>query len=224
MRHRVATTALAALLTAAFGVGLLVPAPPAEAASITAKALLGKLTVKAESNSGYDRNAYFGQWIDADKDCQNTRAEVLIKESTVSTVTFTTARNCTLATGTWVSRFDGLTHTKASDVQIDHHVPVHEAWGSGAKGWTQTQRVAFYNDLYAPTLNAMTSSMNSSKQARDPAEWLPPKNRCTYAIWWVQVKYRWKLSIDPAEKAALSTVLSGTCGDKSVTIPTIALK
>lgn len=186
---------------------------------MTAKALLAKLTVKAENNYGYDRDKYFGRWNDADKDCQNTRAEVLILESTVTT-TFTSSTKCTVATGKWVTPFDGLTHTSASAVDIDHHVPVHEAWGAGAKSWTQAQRVAFYNDLaYRPSLNAMTANLNSTKQARDPAEWLPPRNQCTYSIWWVQVKYRWKLSIDSAEKTALGKVLTGACGDKVVTVP-----
>ena len=75
---------------------LLIPlatAVPAQAATITARSLLWKVSVAAESNSSYDR-ARFGDWVDANGDCQNTRAEVLIAESRVS-VTYTSSSHCT---------------------------------------------------------------------------------------------------------------------------------
>ena len=46
--------------------------------------------------------------------------------------------------------------------------------------------------------------------------------RCTYAIYWVQVKYRWRMTMDSAERTALSRILSGSCGSRSVTTPTRA--
>ena len=44
----------------------------------------------------------------------------------------------------------------------------------------------------------------------------------TYAIIWVQVKYRWRMTMDTAERAKLSSILSGTCGSRTVTIPSRA--
>lgn len=63
--------------------------------------------------------------------------------------------------------------------------------------------------------------MNSSKQDSDPAQWMPPyvANHCNYAIAWVQVKYRWRLTMDAPERNRLSGVLSGACGQRSVLIP-----
>ena len=101
-------------------------------------------------------------WRDTNRDCQNTRQEVLIQEPAPP------CRNhqprCTASRGRWVTSWDNRVHTSASTVQIDHTVPVHEAWGSGARYWSQARRVAFYNDLGdARTLSAQTSALNSVK-------------------------------------------------------------
>ena len=209
---------LAALASAAAVVTTVVPA---QASTTTARSLLGKVTVAAEVNGSYDR-ARFGDWIDANRDCQNTRHEVLITESK-TTPTYSSS-HCTVVRGRWVSPWDGRTWTNASDVDIDHHVPLAEAWGSGARNWTSSDRHRYANDLYGPTLNAITDNLNSSKGDRDPAQWLPPltSSRCTYAVYWVQVKYRWRMTMDSAERSTLSSILSGTCGARTITIPTRA--
>jgi Protein of unknown function (DUF1524) len=196
-------------------------ATPAQAATTTARALLWMLPVRDEGGSTtYDR-ALFRHWADDDRDCQNTRAEVLIAESQV-TPRYTDSRRCTVLSGRWYSLYDGATWTLASDVDIEHRVALKEAWESGARYWNATDRARFANDLsYGPSLEAITDNVNSSKQDRDPAQWMPPRasNHCHYAYRWVQVKYRWKLTIDPAERAKLSSVLSGACGQTAVNIP-----
>jgi Protein of unknown function (DUF1524) len=198
---------------------------PADAATTTARKLAIALVTKAEAGSTTYSRDYFKHWIDANGDCQNTRAEVLITESRVPP-TYTTTRRCTVATGRWVSWYDGATWTNASDVDIEHKVPLKEAWESGARGWTATNRQRFANDLGHPwALAAITDNVNSSKGARDPAEWLPPVSsvHCTYAIHWVTIKYRWRLTVDSTERAALLDILSLSCGAKTVTIPARAI-
>jgi hypothetical protein len=197
----------------------------ASATTITARSMLLKLSQKTESGSTTYSRTYFKQWIDANGDCQNTRAEVLIAESK-ATPKFTTTRHCTVLSGRWYSYYDGATWTKASDVDIDHMVPLKEAWESGARLWSVNNRTRYANDLgsYA-TLIAVTDNVNQSKGDRDPAGWLPPRaaSRCTYAIQWVTVKYRWRLTIDSAERSKLSSILSGSCGARAVTVPYRAL-
>ncbi|MFJ6026499.1 HNH endonuclease family protein [Pseudarthrobacter sp. NPDC092424] len=194
---------VAFLASGLLAAGFSAPAEAATTYTTSLRAAVRALPVAAENNAGYDRDRYFGQWIDQNRDCQNTRAEVLIAESKVAP-RYTTTRKCTVASGRWITTFDNRAHTSATTVQIDHMVPVHEAWGSGARAWTQARRVAFYNDLgYAGSLNAQTSSLNSSKQASGPERWMPPANRCLYIAQWTTVKARWGLKVDTAERAAL---------------------
>ena len=123
-----------------------------------------------------------------------------------------------MSAGRWQSFYDGKTYTSPTQLQIDHFVPLAEAWGSGARTWTQARRVAFANDLgvrYA--LNAMPASLNQSKQASGPEQWMPPVNRCRYVEIWVAMKHRWQLSVDPAEQAALLRFADG-CADRPIVV------
>jgi hypothetical protein len=203
--------------------GLLVAglAVPAEAAAATVyqaplrTAVLG-LPVAAEVNAGYDRDRYFGVWGDTNGDCQNTRQEVLVQESK-GAVTYTN-RGCMASRGRWVTTWDNGVHTSATEVEVDHLVPVHEAWGSGARYWSQARRVAFYNDLGdSRTLNVQTAALNHSKRASGPERWLPPKNRCAYITQWVAVKIRWGLSVNITEKAAL-ILYAASCPNVTLTV------
>ena len=182
----------------------------------TATGLSGGLTqlvVAPQDAAQVYVRAYFGDgWIDADHDCQDTRAEVLISES-AAPVTFTTSSNCTVATGRWVDPWSGVVVTSATQVQIDHDVPLAEAWRSGAWAWTTAGRIAYANDLsYGWHLNAVTNSENTSKSDSDPARWKPPLQStwCLYARAWTTIKAKYGLTADQAEWNALVT-MARTC-------------
>lgn len=149
----------------------------------------------------YDRNGQYGSWIDADKDGQNTRAEVLIAESTAP-VTFTSATNRTVATGQWHDPYTGMTFTIASDVDIDHFIPLAEAHRSGASYWSQQEREDFANNIdNEAVLIAVDDSTNQSKSDRDPAEWLPPNASflVDYVFTWIKLKALYNLFMDKSE-------------------------
>lgn len=214
---RVLVTAAAALAVISSG---LVPATAstgtAGAYSAPLRTAVRNLPVAHENNAGYDRDRFFGEWRDANGDCQNTRHEVLVQESRI-TPTYS-SRRCTVKAGRWVTSWDNRTHRYPSTVQIDHTVPVAEAWGSGARRWTQTRRKAFYNDLGDKrSLNAQTTSLNRAKSAKGPEAWMPRANRCRYVQEWVAVKIRWRLTVDPAEKAAL-TRLASQCSNATLRV------
>ncbi len=183
------------------------PAAATTVARGTGLQLLGRLATAREHPAGYAR-ARFVHWIDADGDGCDTRDEVLIAESR------TTPRirpGCSVA-GSWRSVYDGMTTTRASSFDIDHVVPLKEAWDSGAWRWTSARRQVYANDLgISASLRAVSAASNRAKGEKDPAEWLPPLTsfRCAYATEWVVIKVRWRLAVDTAERAALRHVLAG---------------
>ena len=181
--------------------------------------LLDELTVTAEHDSGYDRDL-FRHWVDADGDGCDARREVLIAEAVTAP---SVGSGCSLSGGEWLSRYDGKTTSgTGSSFDVDHLVPLAEAWESGAHGWTADRREDYANDLgYADSLIAVSASSNRSKGARDPAEWLPPTEgvHCWYAAAWVQVKTRWDLSVDQAEADKLQDVLGGCDDDDLGNLP-----
>lgn len=192
------------------------------AASITARSLALKLVVRAENGTGYIRSA-FPLWIDADHDGCDTRKEVLIAESKVKP---TLGTSCRVISGSWKSWYDNKTWTNPSDVDIDHVVPLKEAWDSGARTWTKTNRTRYANDLgFSWTLDAVTDNVNASKGAKDIAEWLPPlaSTHCAYAVHWTAIKYRWRLTVDSTERKKILSILTGTCGSRVIPIPARAL-
>ena len=162
----------------------------------------------------YDRDGW-SHWTDADNDCQNARAEVLIAESSVG-VTFTTASGgCTVATGLWSGPFTGQTFTAASDVDVDHMVPLKNAHDSGGWAWSAARKRDYANDLSNPQhLMAVDDGTNQSKGSRGPEAWKPPLQSywCQYAVDWIGIKNTWDLTATPAEWAALQTMLAACPG------------
>ena len=184
--------------------------PPSSSDDGTAAAALEGLgTTTSAPPTPYDRSAQFGGWIDADSDCQDTRAEVLIVEST-GPVSFTGPDQCRVAAGRWHDPYTGEWITVASSLDVDHLVPLEAAWQSGAWSWTPERRVEYANDLNdADHLVAVTASANRSKGSRGPDEWVPPlqSSHCAYALDWVAVKVRWSLTVTSDERAELRTLL-----------------
>lgn len=173
---------------------------PTPVSVATAKTYLAALTIKAEANADtYDRDL-FPHWITISGAC-NTRETVLKRDGT----NVVTSSSCAATSGSWYSVYEGATQTSAGNIQIDHLVPLAEAWRSGASGWTTARRQAFANDLTRPQLIAVTGSVNQAKSDSDPAEWMPPLKSyyCTYVRAWIQVKYYYSLSVDQAEYNAL---------------------
>lgn len=204
---------------------LAVSAAPATAtvSRISFSAALARLATKAEHLGGYQRSL-FGGWVDTDSDGFNTRAEVLMSESKVA-VTWN-ARH-TILTGRWYSLYDARTWTKASDVDIDHVVPLAEAWRSGAWAWSSSRRSRYANDLGAGwTLRAVTDNVNQAKGDGDPTSWLPPyaPATCRYLADWVSVKIRWKLSVNAAERSSIVSAWSRRGCDRAPTPITIEVR
>lgn len=174
---------------------------PADAAGAVVRMRLHQavkqLPLARETRAGYDRDR-FRHWVDANSDCQDTRDEVLFAESLVA------VSGCDIQRGKWRSYYDGVVTRDSSSFDVDHMVPLAEAWDSGAKRWSADTRKRFANDLGdRRALVAVSASSNRSKSDRDPAEWLPAREKCRYVREWTAVKMRWSLKVDRAEKRAL---------------------
>ncbi|PRX47492.1 uncharacterized protein DUF1524 [Prauserella shujinwangii] len=184
--------------------GTATAAPPGIPSESTARAQLAALTVAADgSMAGYDRDL-FPHWSNQGNNC-NTREVVLKRDGSG----VTSGSDCYPDTGSWYSPYDGATWYQASDVDIDHVVPLAEAWRTGAARWTTSKRQAFANDLDSPQLIAVTDNVNQEKGDDGPEEWQPPRTayRCTYAKMWISVKHEYRLTATGAEKSALSGML-----------------
>ncbi len=163
------------------------------------------------SFAGDYRRADYGRWIDADGDCQNTRQEILIRDSLIP-VSFSGEDKCRVSRGKWFDPYTGLTFSNPLRLDIDHIVPLGEAHESGASSFAAAKKREFRND--EKNLIAVSSSSNRSKGDRDPSKWMPT-NRLfweEYAILWVRTKIRWGLSFDEAESIKLDCLLGrGQC-------------
>jgi hypothetical protein len=195
------------LLVVALLLGLVTVAsatPPGIPSATTARTQLGSLTVAADgSSSGYNRDL-FPHWHTVTGAC-NTREQVLKRDGT----NVVTDSSCAATSGRWYSPYDGATWTAASDVDIDHVIPLANAWRTGARNWTTAKREQFANDLSGPQLIAVTDNVNQSKSDQTPATWKPPLTSywCTYSRMWIGAKHKWGLTVNSAEKSALTTML-----------------
>jgi hypothetical protein len=126
---------------------------------------------------------------------------------------------CTISGGIWHSYYDDIDVAGARSLDIDHVVPLAEAWDSGASSWSSQTRQDYANDLGdSRSLAAVSARENRSKADQDPAQWLPsdPGAGCRYIEEWTVVKSRWGLSADPNEVTALTDLADG-CGDARIT-------
>lgn len=174
------------------------------------------LKTAPDVREGYARSK-FKHWSDLDKNGCNTRNDVIIAEALVKPKV---DKGCKIVkdTGKWYSAYDAATVTNFSALDVDHMVPLAEAWDSGAKAWDNTKREVYANDMGdANSLIAVTAATNRSKSDQDPADWLPAKDVCTYIKNWVHVKIRWSLTVDEKELKAIKDA-NAKCPKAKITV------
>lgn len=184
-------------------------AEPSETTAVgdeeTARRRLAELAVEPPgSMAGYSRDR-FPHWRIVEGKC-DTRETVLKRDGK----DVKTDAECRIVSGTWTSPYDGATWTEASDIDIDHSIPLAAAWRSGAAEWTDERRKEFAGDMIRHQLIAVTDNVNQAKGDQTPDQWRPPLTSywCTYSISWIEVKHCYQLSINDAEKNALVDMLN----------------
>jgi len=169
--------------------------------------LLDAIRVEDEKRGGYVREDW-PHWLALDGGCLNARERVLIRDS--QRPAKLARKGCSVASGDWLDPYTGERFTDPTLVDIDHRVPLEEAYGSGGHAWTRERRAAYANDLSDPlTLLAASREANRAKGAKGPEEWLPPKRDgiCLYVADWIAVKARWELSMDERERVTVGNIL-----------------
>lgn len=177
---------------------------------IYARSALPRLTVTGPGSlTGYVRGpAQWGPtWADVDHNGCRTRDDILRRDLTQTVLT----GRCAVVSGVLADPYTGKTirysRTHATAVQIDHVVPLAEAWRSGARAWTTARREQLAND--PAELLAVDGPANESKGDSGPDEWQPAAAfRCAYAAKYVLVKVRYRLTVTAPEKRALETTLT----------------
>jgi len=149
-------------------------------------------------------------WSDNDRDCQDTRQEVLIKSSSIP-VTFKTSKECKVESGSWYDYFSAKTWSNPSDLDVDHIVPLAWAHGHSASGWSKDKKELFANDF--ENLLAVEDNLNQSKSAQSPDTWLPPNQsyRCAYIKHFDRIVTKYHLVYSSSEKRTITKMLS-KCG------------
>ena len=165
-----------------------------------------KLVCKNENTTAtYDRSEW-GNWS-TKGDLQNVRHQVLFEESLKTgecegkdivveddKVTF----------GCWKDMYSNEIYHDSSDLDIDHLVPLKEAFESGAYNWHKDKKKDYYNNMLENEhLLAVSKGLNRSKGSKDVSEWLPTENIKQYVTDWINIKHKWSLTIDSKELEVL---------------------
>ena len=114
-----------------------------------------------EFSTLYDRSNW-PHWSDADRDCQNTRHELLLTGSSIS-VTFKSDKQCNVLVGSWYDPYSNEIYTISKDLDLDHIVPLKFAHGHGADKWSRERKKQFANDY--ENLLLVNASLNRQKGA-----------------------------------------------------------
>ena len=162
---------------------------------------------KNDIGGEYNREDW-GNWIDEDGDGLNTRHEVLAEESLIKPV----ISNNKVISGKWFDKYTGKYFTNPSDLDIDHLVPLKNAYISGASNWSKKKKNRYYNYLkYDNHLIAVSKSANRNKSDKSPVDWLPPNEeyQCEYVREWFKIKTAWGLAIEDGFDEVSNRVCKG---------------
>ena len=186
----------------------------------SALTLLATIKIKGRSaNTGYSRAQFGPAWADTDHNGCDQRDDILRRDLTHETFRART-HGCVVLSGTLADNYTGKTivfsKASATAIQIDHVVPLQNAWVTGASGWTAAKRESLATDPL--NLLAVDGPTNESKGSGDAATWLPRASyRCAYVARQVAVKAKYDAWMTKAEHTAIENILK-TCPKQAVPV------
>ena len=168
---------------------------------------LSSCSVPHSSSSRYDRKDW-PHWSDFNKNCLNTRSEIL-KDRSISKIKLN-KKGCKVKSGTWDDYYypERLQHVK--EVDIDHLVPLKHAHDHGASHWSRKIKEDFAND--PDNLVITHRKYNRAKGPKGIDEWLPLnlEYACKYVKDWIRIKSKYGLTVGSKEKITINE-LKGKC-------------
>jgi hypothetical protein len=157
----------------------------------------------------YKREFHFGRWIKPTENCYNTRALVLMRDSQKK-VSFMPDDKCSVQKGKWIDDFTGNTFTDRTEIQIDHTVPLKNAYISGAYKWSYRARCLYSNYLGSNYhLKSVNATENMRKGDRTPENYMPPNTdiSCNYIKEWLAIKFLWGLKMTVSEANSIRKII-----------------
>jgi hypothetical protein len=196
--------------------------------------LLSALGTQVNDSPGgfepYNRRHHFGGWVneDSDKNCLDTRAEVMVRDAADPSSVQFRPDGCVVIKGLWHDPYTGTDFKTANAIQIDHVVPLKNAYESGAHDWEPPRRCHYANFLHNRFhLLAVNAHENMSKGDKSPERYMPPdtKFQCEYLHDWMMIKTIWQLSVTRAELSAVVQYLNqNRCPAETAEIAETALR
>lgn len=177
-----------------------------------ARALIVTLQTKGRGpKTGYEREAFGYAWKDsvdgvplARNGC-DTRNDVLARDG--QRLVREPGSDCVVVSMTLHDPYTGRTvdwrKQQATEVQIDHVMPLSYDWQMGAARWNEAKREQIANDPL--NLFPVDGPSNSAKGDSGPASWLPPnkKIRCAYSVRFAQVALEYGLPVTAPDKRTM---------------------
>lgn len=159
----------------------------------------------------YDREKHFGTWVNpqSDDSCLDVRGLVLQRDAIDHDIR--TSRRCRVKTGVWLDPYTGQYLDSPDLVQIDHMVPLKNAYMTGAHEWDARRRCLYANYMGNKFhLISVYGLENQSKSDRAPDSYVPPNKKfvCTYLKNWLEVKLIWNLKITPNERLGILKMIA----------------
>jgi hypothetical protein len=143
-------------------------------------------------------------WIDLDKNCLNTREEILKARS--KTPIISSKKGCKIKGGTWDDYYYPEIITDIKQADVDHLVPLKHAYDSGGADWSKEKKEKFAND--PENLVITNKKYNRSKGAKGIDKWLPINREyaCRYIKHWMRIKNKYRLSLSESEIHSFKTI------------------
>ncbi|MGW1205226.1 HNH endonuclease family protein [Streptomyces cyaneofuscatus] len=183
-----------------------------------ARKIIEKVATKGRGpKTGYERSKFGSAWKDgidgiplARNGC-DTRNDLLARDG--KDIEHRSGSNCVVVSLKLKDPYTGKSidwrKQRATEVQIDHVMPLSYNWQMGAARWNETKRQQIANDPL--NLLPVDGPANSAKRDSGPAAWLPPYKpvRCSYAVRFAQVSLKYDLPVTAPDKQAMLAQCGG---------------